>query len=569
LSFLFFKPKVTGAAGSNDPYGGLFFRIYRNLLVQALRFRWAVVAVSVVLLLAALYGFTKVKQSFFPPATRPQFMVDAFLPAGTHIRESEAFANNVQRYIQAQPGVTHVTSFIGGGGLRFLLVYSPEKENRAFVQFLVDVDDWKKIDGLVADIQKHLDKQHPNANAVAKKFLLGPGQGGRVQARFQGPDPAKLRALADQAKKVYEDDGEAVCVRSDWRDREKVIRPGLLELQARRNGITRVEVAKALESSFEGRVVGFYREPGSAGAGTYPQETRLLPIVARPPLAERADVQAIHSGQIWSPVAGRMIPSSQVTSGAEIVWEDPIVMRRDRFPTLTVHADPRFALPSQLFSRVRSKIEQIELPPGYSLEWGGEYEDSGNARAALARPLPYVLALMVFIVVCLFNSFRCTLLIWLIMPLAIVGVTAGLLLTGKPFGFMALLGVLSLGGELIKMQIVVLSKILADIKKGKAPYQAILDGGVTKSRPVCMVVFTTVLGMIPLLMDPFFGSMAVCIMFGLSFAAVLCLLVTPVLYAIFFGIHASAAITPEAQATLPGEDNGTQVLHTNKAAEMP
>src|SRR5262249_54280233 len=198
------------------------------------------------------------------------------------------------------------------------------------------------------------------------------------------------------------------------------------------------------------------------------------------------------------------IPLNQVTAGAEVVWEDPISMRRDRFPTLTVHADPRSGLPSQLFNRVRTGIEQIELPTGYTLEWGGEYEDSRDARAALARPLPYVLAVMVFIVVCLFNSIRTTLLIWLIIPLAIIGVTTGLLLTGKPFGFMALLGVLSLGGELIKNQIVVLSKIRIEAGKGKAPYKAILDGGVAKSRPVSMVVFTTVLGMIPLLTDPFF-----------------------------------------------------------------
>jgi multidrug efflux pump subunit AcrB len=534
LSYLYFKPS---AAGPGDPYGGLAFRTYRKLLVLALRFRWAVVAASVVAFVLALYGFTKVNRSFFPPATRSQFMVDVFLPAGTHIRETEEFAGDVQRYIQAQPGVTHITSFIGGGGLRFLLVYSPEKENRAFVQFLVDVDDWRKIDELIADIQKHLDEKHPNANAVAKKFLLGPGAGGRIQARFRGPDPAKLREVGDQAKRVLQDDGGAVCVRSDLRDRENVIRPGLFEFQARRNGITRLEVAQALQSSFEGRVVGFYREPGSAGTGVYPQETRLLPIVVRPPLSERDDVNAIHSAQIWSPVAGRMIPLSQVSGGAEVGWEEPIVMRRDRFPTLTVHADARTGLPSQLFNRVRSKIEQIELPSGYSLEWGGEYEDSGDARAALARPLPYVLALMVFIVVCLFNSFRTTLLIWLIMPLAIIGVTAGLLLTGLPFGFMALLGLLSVGGELIKTQIVVLSKILSEIDKGKAPYYAILDGGTSKMRPVCMVVITTVLGMIPLLKDPFFGAMAVCIMFGLSFAAALALIVTPVLYAIFYRVH--------------------------------
>jgi multidrug efflux pump subunit AcrB len=538
LSYLLFKPLVSGtAAEGRDPYGGFLFRTYRRLLVLALRFRWAVVATAAALFVLAAYGFTRANQSFFPPATRPQFMVDVFLPAGTHIRETEVFAADVAQFIGGRPGVTHVTSFIGGGGLRFLLVYSPEPENRAFAQFLVDVDDWTKIDALVPEIQKQLDGNYPNANAVAKKFLLGPGQGGRIQARFLGPNPVKLRELADRARHILEEDGGAVCVRSDWREPVKVIRPELLEFQARRSGVTRVDVARALQSSFEGRPVGFYREPGSAGAGVYPQETRLLPIIARPPLSERDDINAIHSAQIWSPIANRMIPLSQVASGAGVVWEDPVVMRRDRFPTRTVHADPRSGLPSQLFNRVRPAIEQIELPPGYTLEWGGEHEDSTDARAALARPLPYVLALMVFIVVCLFNSIRTTLLIWLVMPLAIVGVTAGLLLTGKPFGFMALLGVLSLAGELIKNQIVVLSKIITERDRGKPAYQAILDGGVSKSRPVCMVVFTTVLGMIPLLKDPFFGAMAVCIMFGLSFAAVLSLIVTPVMYAIFFNVH--------------------------------
>jgi multidrug efflux pump subunit AcrB len=221
-------------------------------------------------------------------------------------------------------------------------------------------------------------------------------------------------------------------------------------------------------------------------------------------------------------------------------------MRRDRFPTLTVHGDPRTGLPSELFNRVRAPIEQIELPPGYSMEWGGEHEDSARARASVARPLPAFLAIMVFICVCLFNSIRATLLMWLIMPLAIVGVTAGLLLTRMPFTFMALLGVLSLGGELIKMQIVVLSKILAEIDQGKAPYQAILDGSTSKVRPVCMVVFTTVLGMIPLLKDPFFGAMAAGLMFGLAFATLLCLIVTPVLYAMFFGIREDTAARPAA-----------------------
>ncbi len=540
LSYMMFKPSpraVTGEVRDGRAYQGTVFQFYRKLLVLALRFRWVVVVLCVVAFVAAAFGFRHVDQSFFPPATRPQFMVDVFLPAATHIRETEAVAAQIQSYIQEQPGVTHVTSFIGSGGLRFLLVYSPEQENRAYVQFLVDVDDPGKIAGLVTRIQQQLDEQYPDANAIAKKFLLGPGAGGRIQVRFSGADPAVLRQLGDQAMKILEADGQAVCIRNDWRERVAAIRPQLLESQARRNGLTRVDVARALESSFEGRAVGFFHEPGDSAAGIFPQETRLLPIVARPPLAERTDVGALNSLQIWSPVAGRMIPFSQVSGGSKVVWEDPLVARRNRVPTLTVHADPRSGLPSQLRDRVQAEISSIELPPGYTLEWGGEYEDSSQARSSLAEPLPYVLALMVFIVVCLFNSVRTTILIWLIIPLCIIAVTAGLLLTGMPFGFMALLGVLALGGELIKNQIVVLSKISTLMAKGVAPYQAILDGGTSKMRPVCMVVLTTVLGMIPLLTDPFFGSMAVCIMFGLSFAAVLSLIVTPVLYAIFFKIH--------------------------------
>ncbi len=548
LSYLIFSP-TAGAKGADavdsgknkaDAYNSLPFRIYRNLLIAALRYRWLVVVLSIAAFAASIIGFGKVTHSFFPPATRPQFLVDVFLPAATHIRETEDLAGRVERLIRAEEGVKHVTAFIGGGGPRFLLVYSPENENPAYVQFLVEVDDWRTIDSLIPAIQRQLDEGFPDANAIAKKFLLGPGEGGRVQARFRGPDPTVLKQLGDEAQRVLREEGDALCVRSDWREPVKVIRPELLDLQARRNGITRIDVARALESSFEGRRVGFFREPGASATGQFPQEARLLPIIARPPQSERGDVGALNSLQIWSPVAGRMIPLDQVTAGSEVVWEDPLVARRDRFPTLTVHADPRSGLPSQLHDRVRSKIEQIELPPGYALNWGGEFEDSTRARAALAEPLPYVLALMVFIVVCLFNSMRVTLLIWLIIPLFIIAITVGLLLTRMPFGFMATLGVLALGGELIKNQIVVLSKVLTLISKGTPPYQALVDGGTAKMRPVCMVVLTTVLGMIPMLTDPFFGSMAVCIMFGLSFAAVLSLIVTPVLYAIFFNIKEPA-----------------------------
>jgi multidrug efflux pump subunit AcrB len=538
LGYRLFSPKP-GSEGE-EAHAGLLFRNYRRMLVGALRFRWAVLIAAIGLFAIALYGFCKLDQSFFPPATRPQFMVDTFLPAGTDIRESEVFATSVEHFILTQPHVTHVTSFVGSGGLRFLLVYTPERQNPAYVQFLVDVDDEKKIDGLIATIQRHLDQTRPNANSVAKKFLLGPGSGGRVQVRFSGPDDSVLRELAGQAQVIFEQEGRAMGVRSDWRQQVKVIRPALLDLQANRNGITRSEVSQALQASFEGRTVGFYREPDSNSRGIFPQETRILPIVARPPLDERNNVDSIRSLQIWSPAANKMIPMNQVVSGVEVAWEDPVVMRRNRRPTITVHADPRSGLPSHLLNRVRPKIEQIALPPGYTLEWGGEDEDSREARAALAKPLPAALLLMIFIVVCLFNSIRSTLVICLAVPLAIIGVTAGLTLTRQPFGFMALLGVIALGGEQVKNSIVLVDEIYTQRDLGKEPYHAVVDASVSRLRPVLLVAVTTVLGMIPLLQDPFFVAMAATIMFGLAFACVLTMIVVPVLYSIFFRVPRNA-----------------------------
>jgi len=540
LCYLWFKPDPKAAEKNKNPYGGFFFRGYRAILVFSLKFKYAVLLVVLCLFIGAILGFGRIQQNFFPPATRPQFLVDAYLPAGTHIRESDAFATQVGAYIQSQPGVKHVSTFVGGGGLRFLLVYSPERENRAFVQFLVEVDDERQIDDLLLAVQSHIEDQHPSANAIAKKFLLGPGQGGRVQVRFTGPDPEVLRSLGDAAIKVLNDDRGALCVRSDWREKEKVIRPDVRDLQAGRNGITRADVANALAGSLEGRVVGFYREPGDAETGTFPQEARLLPIIARPPLDERSDIGTIESMQIWSPVARRMIPLGQVVEKTDVVWEDPVIVRRNRFPTLTVHADPRSGLPSQLFNRVRQGIESIPLPEGYTMEWGGEHEDSTRARTALAKPLPAALLLMVLIVVWLFNSIRATLVICLTVPLAIIGVTAGMLIIGVPFGFMALLGVIALGGEQIKNSVVLVDEVYTQLESGKDPYNALVDASVSRLRPVLLVAVTTVLGSIPLLEDPFFVAMAACIMFGLSFACVLTMIVVPVLYSIFFKIRETA-----------------------------
>jgi len=536
LAYHFFEPSADGHS-EEQAYDNRFFHGYRRFLIFALRFRFMVLVATVLLFVASLYGFTKVDQSFFPPSTRPQFLVDNFLPAGTYIRVTEAYANEVEHYLLVQPGVTHVSSFVGSGALRFLLVYFAEQPNTAYVQFLVEVHDWRKIDGLVPKVQKYLEEHYPNVNSNTKKFMLGPGSSGRVQVRFSGPDPVVLRALADQAQNILNANRQSVGVRTDWRQPEMVVRPKVLELQANRSGLTRADIAQALESGFEGRVVGFYRQPGGTGTGVFPQEVRLLPIISRPPPDERSDVDEINNLQIWSPVADRMIPLSQVVSGVEMAWEDPIIMRRYRMPTITVLADARTVLPSQLLGDVRKKIEDIKLPRGYKREWGGEYEDSNKTRASLGEQIPGALLVVIFIVVCLFNSFRATAVICIAVPLGIIGATAGLLITNNSFGFMPLLGLLALGGEQIKNAVVLVEEIYLQEHQGKEPYPAILQAGVNRLRPVFLVVLTTVLGMIPLLMDPFFSGMAAVIMFGLAFACVLTMIIVPVLYAVIFRVR--------------------------------
>ena len=536
LSYRFFQPSPDGHT-EEEAYNNRFFQIYRHLLMTALRFRSAVLVATFLLFAVTLYGFTRIDQSFFPASTRPQFLVDSFLPSGTYIRVTSVFAREVEQYLKAQPGVTHVSTFVGGGALRFLLVYFSEQPNTAYVQFLVEVDDWRKIGKLVPKVQTYLDEHYPNANSNVRKFMLGPGSGGRVLVRFSGHDPVVLRSLAGQTQRIFDENSQSLGVRTDWHQPEMMLRPKVLEVQARRNGLTRTDIAQALRGGFQGRVVGFFRQPGGTAAGVFPQEARLLPIMARPPLAERSDVDQINNIQIWSPVAGRMIPLSQVVSGFEMAWEDPLIIRRDRMPTITVLADARSVLPSQLMNAVRKKIEDIKLAPGYRREWGGEYEDSNRSRASLARQIPGALLVMVFIVVCLFNSFRATAVVCMVVPLAIIGATLGLWITNNSFGFMPLLGLLSLGGEQIKNSVVLVEEIHIQMESGKQPYPAILAAGVNRLRPVFLVVVTTVLGMIPLLLDPFFAEMAAVIMFGLTFACILTMIIVPVLYAVIFRVR--------------------------------
>ena len=258
--------------------------------------------------------------------------------------------------------------------------------------------------------------------------------------------------------------------------------------------------------------------------------------------AERGDVESINQLQLWSSAVGKMIPLRQVVIGFETGYEDEIIIRKNRKRTITIFADPIEGPATVVFASVRPKIEAIELPQGYTLEWGGEYEDSGRAQAALAGSIPTFVGIMVLVTIVLFNSLRQPLVIWLCVPLALIGVTVGLLGTGQPFGFMALLGFLSLIGMLIKNAIVLVDEINVQSGEGKALGPAIVDSTASRLRPVAMAASTTALGMIPLLFDAFFVSMAITIIAGLMFAIVLTMVVLPVFYAILFKVPSASLV---------------------------
>ena len=531
---LFFRDNQTlTGQDQGDPYGGVIFTSYRRLLDFALHRRSLTLGMLVVLLVVAIAGFGKVRQNFFPPSNTPMFFIDLWLPQGTDIRYTEQLVAELDQHVLEQEGVTTVSSTIGQGALRFILTYSPQKHYPNYAQLLVRTDNLERIEPLINQLELHVAEQYPQIKPKFKQLMLGPGNDSKIEARFSGPDPDELRRLGGEVSRLMRQDPVANAVMHDWHERTKLVRPQFAEARARELGVDKSELDDLLRMSFSGMNVGLYRDG-----------TRLLPIVARTPDNERLNADSLSDLQIWSNARGGYLPIEQVLLGFNTEWEDPLIMRLDRKRTLTVQADPSLLsgeTAAQLFQRLKPQIEAIPLPEGYSLEWGGEYESSRDAQGAVFGNLPLGYLVMFMITILLFDSFKRATVIWLTVPLAMIGVTLGFLLTGIPFGFMALLGLLSLSGMLVKNGIVLVEEIQLQLASGKDALQAVEDASISRVRPVAMAALTTILGMSPLLTDAFFQSMAVVIMFGLGFATLLTLVVLPVLYCVFYGIKEQGA----------------------------
>jgi multidrug efflux pump subunit AcrB len=454
------------------------------------------------------------------------FFVDVWQAEGTDIRATRDDALRVSAFLREQPGVEQTATVVGAGHQRFTLVYGPPDLSPAYAQIIVQTDSRERIAELQDKVAEFMRTALPQTDPLLKSLRIGPGRDSKIEARFHGPDPAVLRQLAEQAKAIMRADPEAKDVRDDWRQPVKVVRPLFNEQVGRQLGVSRQDLAAAMRIAAEGVPVGQYRDG-----------IRLLPILLRAPDEERGDIGNLRDVQVWSPALNQALPVAQVVGGFDTVWENAVIRGRDRIQTIIASANPVGELATPLFERIRPQVEAIELPPGYSMSWGGEYEDAQNAQGSLFGALPAGFLLMILTSILLFGKLRQPLIIWLTVPLAVIGITAGLLAADGAFDFMALLGGLSLVGLLIKNAIVLIDEIDQQIADGKPRYQAILDSGVSRMRPVVLAAATTILGLIPLLSDVFFVNMSIAIMAGLGFATLLTLIVVPTLYALVFGVR--------------------------------
>ncbi|KXF91177.1 efflux RND transporter permease subunit [Phaeobacter inhibens] len=520
LAHYFFKQ---GSGDDHDAYSGILFRTYSKILRLSLKLRWFVVPCLIVITVLCFIGFGQVKQQFFPNSNTPLFFVHYKLPQGSSITTTSEHMRVFEEWLADRNDVETVTTFVGQGATRFMLTYDSEDPTPSYGHLIIRATSLEAIPALQADLEVFGQGRFPEGEFRTKRLVFGPGGGAPIEVRFAGPDPRVLRQLGEEAMlRLQQATPDILSVRQDWREQEITLKPIYATDRAQTAGVTREAIADALQFSTDGLRAGVFRE-----------RDRLIPIVLR--RAEAGEYNLMDQ-LVFSEAAGKFVPLEQMVDGIDVVVENTLVHRRDRVPTLTVGADISADLTAaSVFSQVQGTIEEIQLPAGYTMEWGGEHENSADANASLGKQLPVTILIMVLISVLLFNAIRQPIIIWLLVPMSVNGVVIGLLGTGMPFTFTALLGLLSLSGMLIKNGIVLVEEIDLVRAEGRPLREAIVEASVSRLRPVMLAAVTTILGMAPLLTDAFFVSMAITIMGGLAFATVLTLVAAPVFYLIFFG----------------------------------
>lgn len=507
---------------NSEPYDGKFYQKFRHFVKFSLRHKTAILAITLLVFVSSIFAFKNVKQLFMPNLEYNQFIVEYYLPAGSDIENVEKDLSEIESYLLTQEDVLNVTTSIGATPARYTLVRPFTINKTNYGELIIDTKDYETTKRFGKVLQEYLDENYVSARARVKYYSPIFAEY-MIEAKFSGPDPEVLRDLSEQAEKIMRNEPTAIKVTNNWKNKVKVWNPHFSQMQSRLTNISRSDVSNALACATDGLPVGLFH-----------QADDLLPIVLKTKGNKDNYIEALENTPVWGQVA-RSIPLRQVVSGIDIDFEDPMIMRYDRRRAIKAQCDPApgYNAPDT-FKNLQEKIEAIPLPEAYDFEWQGEHKDSVDANNNINKFLPLAFLLMVIIIMMLFNNFRQPIIILSILPLAFIGISYGLLITGKPFGFMPVLGTLGLMGMMIKNAVVLLDQINIEIKEGKDILLAVIDSAVSRMRPVLMASFTTILGMIPLISDELFGGMAVAIMFGLLIGSLITLIVVPVLYAVFY-----------------------------------
>ena len=513
--------------GEKDPYDTALYRGFGGVLDISMRNARLLMLVMIGILVLSVWGFGSVKRMYFPDSARSQLMIDFWLEEGSRIERTSALIAEMEQELMTYEDVSLVSSFIGAGPPRFYLPVNPESNYSSYAQVIVNTHSLEGLGRVEDSLDAWLAENNTDALVRVRRYAVGAFDDWKFEARFAGPanaDPKVLRDLAEQGMAILRDSDYAKEVRTNWRTPSRELDVQFNENRANFAGVTRDNVGFTTRRAVDGVAVGLYRE-----------DDELIPIVTRSvdSIRESAAV-ALESLQLLPTMSTKTLPLAQVVDGSEFTWRDNIIWRWDRKRAITVQASPRNGTAPMLMDDVRAKFEAIELPSGYHLEWDGEYNSQRESTEALLPGFVPALIIMAFIIVALFNAFRPPLIILLVIPFVMIGITFGLLITATPFGFIALLGGMSLIGMMIKNAVVLLDEVNLNLGRGLSQYKAVRQAAISRLSPVVNAAATTVFGVVPLLSDLFWEGLAVTIMFGLAFGTILTMVVVPMLYTILF-----------------------------------
>lgn len=526
-------PKQTGAAAP-----GAVFRLYRRFLVLAIRAKWLTLGGTAALFVVSVLALPLIPQQFFPLSDRPELLVDLSLPQNASIHASEAAARRLDETLTGDPDVAHWSTNVGRGAIRFYLPLSVELPNEFFTQAVVVARNVAARERLHAKLERFLADEFPNAISSVSPLGLGPPVGWPLQYRVSGPDVERVRDIALEVARILASDPGAKSTNFDWMEPDRQVRIRVNQDEARLLGLSSQAISTVLNTVISGTPVTQVRD-----------DIYLVNVVARATDEQRVSLASLRTLQVPIP-GGRTVPLSQFAS-FEYDQEFPLIWRRDRVPTLTVRAAiPDGVLPEGIVNALAPAIAKLRatVPPAYDVVVGGTVEESRKSQASVMAVVPVMLFVMFTVLMVQVQSFPRLLMVVSVAPLGLIGVVAALLLSGRPLGFVAILGVLALLGMISKNAVILIGQIEAERAQGKGPWEAAVDASSSRFRPIMLTAVSTVLGMIPIAPTVFWGPMAFAIMGGLLVATVLTLVFLPTLYVAWSGGKEPVAAPDAASA---------------------